>query len=176
VVGVAIMIALTVVLGALVGATVTDMGTTVMKPAEPTVAFDFQFNDTPPGEPDELTVTHEAGATIDAGRVSFVVTGAEAYDHPSDAAGGTCSASTDGEPTWRGQASGTPDTVEAGSTVRLSDAVFRADGRDLPAGPVCDSNANEDHVELNGATVKLIWTSDTGGVSYVVGEWRGPAA
>jgi FlaG/FlaF family flagellin (archaellin) len=175
-VGVAIMITLTVILGAMVGASVTDMGTNAMKPTEPTVAFDFQFNDTPPGQADELIVTHGAGATVDASSVTFVVSGAEAYDHPSEASSGTCEASTAGDPTWRGQASGTPATIQAGSTVRLSDSLVTADGMALPAGPVCDSDGNMDHVELNGATIKIVWTSDTRGVSYVVGEWHGPAA
>jgi FlaG/FlaF family flagellin (archaellin) len=177
VVGVVLMISLTLVLGSLVGAAATDIGTNAMSPTEPSIGFAFTFENTPPGQSDALVVTHQAGVTVGADEVSFVLVGAEAYDDPSEAAAGTCTVSTGPQNEWQQLAGGSPSEVQAGSTVSVTGPVAaNADGDPLPQTDVCDSDSATDRLELDAATVRIVWTADDGDTSYVLAEWSGPDA
>jgi flagellin-like protein len=173
VVGVALMIAITVTLAATVGVFATSVGDQL--PADrPTANFAFEFHDTPQGDRDELVVVHEGGDSVDPMQLRLVVSGAEAYDGPGES--GTCSVATRDSNRWSAHGMGTTGDVSAGDTATVTNGLFEtAAGTTLPAD-ACDSDGADDVVELDGATVRVVWHSSTGDQTFVLGRWSGPAA
>jgi flagellin-like protein len=165
VVGVALMIAITTLLAASVGVMATGMSSGALVDV-PQAGFEVEFENTPPGEADALSVVHVGGDAVDRGNLRFVVRGAVADDGP-DAA---CPASTTGASAWVSAGSG---PLSAGDGATVTSPLFEtASTGALPAD--CDGDGDVDHVELDGAAVRLVWQE--GDESAVLATWRGPDA
>lgn len=106
----------------------------------------FSFEYAEGGTADSLAVRHTHGDTIDGGQVTLAVTGA-------------APGAADGTYRWNGTVLDGAATVRSGDQVRLDAA--RLGG---------------DTLDLNAATVRLIWTSADGDDAYVLDTWQGPAA
>ena len=109
VIGVILMVAITVILAAVIGAFVLGLGDSVSE-TSPNAQVSFDFNGT-----DDFSMTHEGGDSFEGERVN--VTGPIDYDEFSD-----------GIPGWEsgtisaGNTSGTvdlQDDTESGATIRL---------------------------------------------------------
>ncbi|MFB6221388.1 MAG: type IV pilin [Halolamina sp.] len=146
VIGVILMVAITVILSAVTGTFVLGLGNK-MTDRPPQSTFDFDYS---PGPPDELVVAHKGGEEVSGSQLSVKVSGAAGSGSP------------DGTYTWNGGTLNGATTVTSGSSVTLSESTV-GDG------------ANAD-LDLSGATVRVIWTSDVGDSSAVLGEWSGPGA
>jgi flagellin-like protein len=173
VVGVALMLAITVTFGATVGLMMTEIeGEMPDHPPEFTVSFDFR--DTPHGQPDEVVLVHEGGEAVDPTRLRLVVRGAEAYDGPGES--GQCPVVTRDSNRWSAHGMGTTGDVTAGDTATATNGLFETAGGAVLPADACDADGAPDVVELNDATLRLVWVSPEGDDSFVVATWSGPSA
>jgi flagellin-like protein len=173
IVGVALMLAITVTLAATVGVFATGVGSQL--PADrPIATFSFEFHDTPQGERDELVVTHEGGDSVDPMRLRLVVSGAEAYDGPGES--GTCVVATRASNRWSAHGMGTTGDVSAGDSATVTNGLFETGGGAVLPADACDGDGSPDVVELDAATLRLVWLSPTDDDSFVLGSWSGPDA
>ena len=79
VIGVILMVAITVILAAVIGSFVLNLGGSLQQSA-PQASFDFDYDDT------EVTITHSTGDTIDSGSVDIVgSSGNVSWDTPISA-------------------------------------------------------------------------------------------
>ena len=78
VIGVILMVAITVILAAVIGAFVLELGSSVAT-EQPQASFDFEFNGS------NVTVTHQGGSEIDNSSISVVLN--KSYYNWSDADG-----------------------------------------------------------------------------------------
>ena len=109
VIGVILMVAITVILAAVIGAFVLGLGDQASNTA-PQASFSFDYNDTDPGE---VTVTHEGGDTIPDGELNVSVSaqnGDNSTSWDGDASAGTSQGITAGD--------GSENLLE-GDTVRV---------------------------------------------------------
>lgn len=143
VIGVILMVAVTVILAATIGAFVLNFGQGLQTNA-PQSSFTFEYADDGAGtDNDELTVTYESGEQIDAVALDAAVSGA------TDSSGGA--------------ASYTGDLYTSGDvTAGASDALTASD-------------FDTATLDLSGATVRVVWSSDDG-ESSTLQTWSGPDA
>jgi len=112
----------------------------------PNANFAFDYTE---DDSDTLEITHETGDELEAQNVEVVVSGAG-------------DANADGTYTWTG-----PDgdglsgegPVSAGSSVTVS-----------------DTTTSTSNLDLAEATVRVTWTSESGGSSSTLAKWSGPDA
>jgi flagellin-like protein len=154
VIGVILMVAITVILAAVIGTFVLGLGGSVQETA-PQAQFTFDFDDTGPsdGNSDALTITHDGGDSIEVARLTIRISDAD-----DEAGNGPASGTASGTPSW----SSTP--VEAGSSITI-------DGIGDTTTGLSGSN-----LELNSATVRVVWTSQSGDNSATLAEFTGPDA
>jgi flagellin-like protein len=170
VVGVVMMVAITTILGATVGAFATGVATD-MPDQQPMITVDVEFRNAQPGANDTLTVTHEGGNSIPGYKLHFVVSDARVAE--SDGA-------SDGleieQPNRWIDVTGVSADVSAGGSATLGPEDFEhvASGRDVYDGVNLDGDAEYAGVQLDHATVRLVWVD--GGESSVLHVWRGPKA
>lgn len=107
VIAVILMVAVTVVLSAAVGAFVLDIGNSATE-TRPQAKFAFESN-VSSGSPDSLNLTHEGGDVLETDDLRLLVDGTEAWNDGSAENGYTIVQSD-----WAGE-------VNAGSTLVLSD-------------------------------------------------------
>ena len=93
VIGVILMVAITVILAAVIGSFALGLDETTPEPA-PQASFSFSYDEGP--SPNELTVTHSGGDTIDGTRVSLGGDSSDssAFDSNSDVSSGDSYTST----------------------------------------------------------------------------------
>lgn len=108
VIGVILMVAVTVILSAAVGAFVLDIGSAVTE-QRPSAVFKFSSNISS-GTPDSLNVTHGGGDTVDSGTLRVVVDGTVAWEGGSGQNGYAVVRSD-----WSGD-------IDSGATLILADA------------------------------------------------------
>jgi len=172
VIGVILMVAITVILAAVIGTFVLGLGEQVQN-TSPQASYGFDFTNNPKDDTanneDELTITHESGDGIDPAQLSIAVTGAEAVD-----ADYSTDASIQSNNDWE-TISGSSDDVNAGSQLTLTNSEFTAGGSTLPTDTESDASADED-LQLDGATVRVVWRSSDGETSSTLGKWNGPNA
>jgi flagellin-like protein len=87
VIGVVLMVAVTVILSAAVGAFVLDIGNAVTE-QQPQAAFTFQSNHST-GSPDAVNITHNGGDTIDSALLRVTIHGDLAWKDGSEQGGFT---------------------------------------------------------------------------------------
>jgi flagellin-like protein len=155
VIGVILMVAITVILAAVIGTFVLGLGDQVSNTA-PSASFTFDFEDSSNTGEDELTVTHDGGAKIDAGQLSLTATAD--YAEPDDDQFGSSSDSkalVNDTKTFSALTDGSLSEVSAGSSVTA-----RADGG----------------TQLNSETFRVTWQSSNGDDTATLGKWEGPGA
>ena len=174
VIGVILMVAITVILAAVIGTFVLGLGDQVQS-TSPQASFAFDLTDNPKdntaGNGDELQITHDGGDSVAPARLSISASGATAEDGDY-----STSASIQTNNDWE-TISGSSADVAAGSSITLTNGEFTAGGSALPTNVQgdADATANED-LQLNGATLRVVWTSESGDNSATIGTWTGPDA
>ncbi len=152
VIGVILMVAITVILAAVIASFVLGLGDQAQQ-TTPTASFSFDYEDKSSGD-DELVITHDGGDTIDEARLSVSSdqnfrTGTGNGSSP-DVSSAPLSASSDHDP-W-GESD---DEYSAGDSFGITAA----------SG---DS--------LDDATVRVIYSGESGDSSSTLATWEGPDA
>jgi flagellin-like protein len=159
VIGVILMVAITVILAAVIGTFVLGLGDQVQS-TSPQASFNFDYTTDADTEGDELSITHDGGDSIAATQLNATISGSA-----TDAAG---TARYAGSSLY-----GTSGDVSAGSSATLDVTNF-VDG--TSTAYTVDGGANHADLDLSGATVRVVWTSETGDNSATLGSWDGPDA
>ncbi|MDS0295387.1 type IV pilin N-terminal domain-containing protein [Halogeometricum luteum] len=149
VIGVILMVAITVILAAVIGTFVLNLGGSVSQ-TTPQASFGFDFADDVGDSStyDNVTITHETGATIDAARLN--VTGPTDFgfaDADGNYAGGDNSSISFAD-------MGHGDSVSAGESVTIS------------------KQGTDD--DFNGETIRVVWSAESGENSATLSEWTAP--
>ena len=159
VIGVILMVAITVILAAVIASMTLGLGDSAQTAPQAKLDQDYTQNfDNAASTNDNLALTHQSGATLPADRVKVVVTGARLDSDP--AAIKSTIAGADGEVTWDDLASGSPTEIGAGDSITLDQSDFEV-----------TNSGTGDNLDLSGATVKLVWTSEDGGTSDTLMTW-----
>ncbi|MCU4719163.1 type IV pilin N-terminal domain-containing protein [Halapricum hydrolyticum] len=153
VIGVILMVAITVILAAVIASFVLGLGDTTNTTPQASLNFDYTNAS---GDIDTLDITHESGDTLAVSQTSLTVN--DAY---GDDGGGYASVSYDTDLITSSNVGS--DELTAGTTITLDDGGFSSLG---------SSNT----LDLSQATVKVIWTDDSGDSSSTLGTWEGPEA
>ncbi|MCL9812576.1 type IV pilin [Natranaeroarchaeum aerophilus] len=157
VIGVILMVAITVILAAVIGAFVIGIGDD--QSTVPQASWDFdqtteeiEFVSTE-SDAKTVTITHSTGTTIDESNLEITAEGETAWD--SDGSG----PAADTVGLWDGTGS-----VSAGQSVRVV-------GYDDTKS---DSETFDGDSELltSGDTIRIVWTSDDGGDSSVLSDYE----
>ncbi|MDS0295388.1 type IV pilin N-terminal domain-containing protein [Halogeometricum luteum] len=135
VIGVILMVAITVILAAVIGTFVLNLGGSVSQ-TTPQASFGFEYDNSNGGgwnDSDTISVVHETGASIDADRLTVVVGGSAADEN---------------------DITGWSNTVSAGSTATIT---YSTDSTDWDTGDsvrvVWNSENNENSATLSESTV-----------------------
>lgn len=151
VIGVVLMVSIVVVLAGVVSVFALDFEGEVDEPA-PNVVVDASYNDVASGDGEWLNMTIDGGDSIDTSRLNLRVTGATV-------AGG-------GEATLKDSdiiADQTGDELSAGQSIRLNRTHFTNN-----SGTALSSSG--DNVDLQDATVRIVWQIDTDSSSQILYE------
>jgi len=150
VIGVILMVAITVILAAVIGAFVLDLGGSQEKAPQVSWSFDYDDNGngyagteaeaSTPDPDDSVTISHDGGDDVDNSTLTFSIN------------------STD---------LGSTDDIEAGSSFDTWSA-----GKSLTISE--PGSTNDDNVIGSGDSVQIIWQSSSGDSSSVIGEGQVP--
>ena len=157
VIGVILMVAVTVILAAVIGSFVLNLGGSLQQNApQATFSFDYEQNE---GGSDALEITHDAGDTIEGENLNVSSTGATdktTGDDTEDAYVGT--------DVFTG-------SVTSGTSVTVDNTTFKTDGEfmDERGGP-------DEKLDLSDATVRVVYNSDNGENSATLSTWEAPDA
>jgi len=148
VIGVILMVAITVILAAVIGAFVLGLGDSASDRApQATWSSDFSGNQS-------VELTHEGGQNVDLDEISVRIDGTTVYE--DGAATGNELGEDDDEfeviDNWE-------DPIRTGDTLNLS---------------ATDGSGPTDIDEVVGGDVQIIWTSSGGGSSNIIYETRWP--
>ncbi|MUV58385.1 type IV pilin [Halogeometricum sp. CBA1124] len=146
VIGVILMVAITVILAAVIGTFVLNLGGSVSQ-TTPQASFGFDFDEGSPN--DNVTITHETGDTIEAGRLSLAVSKAVDIDSNRD--------EIDNSDTSTKEAFTEANSGFSDSTVVGAGDTLYAGGNDL-----------------NGETFRVVWNSENNENSATLSEWTAP--
>ncbi|WP_255196501.1 type IV pilin [Halorarius litoreus] len=150
VIGVILMVAITVILAAVIGTFVLGLGENVQDSA-PQANFQFEYVQkqvTAGGSmEDGVSITHTGGEDVEASTVTVQVGGAEAWSSSGFNAGNFFGNTTDAEDTVFGS------TISTGSTLDVYEL---------------DQDSND--VITGGDSVRVVWTSPSGGTSNTIGQ------
>ncbi|SFR55725.1 type IV pilin [Halogeometricum limi] len=147
VIGVILMVAITVILAAVIGTFVLNLGGNLSQ-TTPQASFGFDFDDN--AGDDVVTVTHETGDTIEADRLSLAAS--------KDVDIATTEAAINGSET-----SSKESFIE-------SDGGFSA-GTMVGAGDTLYAGGNGD---LTGADFRVVWSSENNENSATLSEYTAP--
>ena len=154
------MVAITVILAAVIGTFVLGLGDQVQS-TSPQTSFTFDYTEQT-GSHDSLDITHDGGDELDSDTVSLTQSGA------------TDGADSDGaelvsDTTWDSTALAGTYPVTAGGSATLDETGFNEVDNDAGATGLTA-------LDLSGATVRVVWTSESGDSSATLGKWDGPDA
>jgi FlaG/FlaF family flagellin (archaellin) len=150
VLGVALMVALTVLLAATVGSFMLGLGQEATQNQGPTVAWQFDYS---ASGSDTVTVLHNGGDGVDPAQVDLVVIGAESTD---------ASDSPNGQYNLVDDFGVTGDEFSAGMGVTFDGAIAGVDGGD--------------DLDLRAVTMRMVWESPDGSNSVTMAAWQAPGA
>ena len=157
VIGIILLISITVLLAATVGAFVMGMEDDAVQDSAPTVAmeFDYQGADSS-GEDDVLRIIHDAGGELNNAQTYVVVRDATCTD-TSEGPNGRYNAAAD---------FGEPQNLAAGMSMSLESTLPTASDQPCPTSKL----------RLDKATVRVVWMDADGRNSHTVATWYGPDA
>jgi FlaG/FlaF family flagellin (archaellin) len=147
------MVAITVILAAVIGTFVLGLGDQVQS-TSPQASFSFDFTDdtTISGTTyDQVEITHDGGDAIPPARLTVSST--------------------------EGLGSGATNASDADyeSTIRYDYGTYGISG-DVSAGTTITVSTDTSDENLNDATLRVVWTSESGDSSATLGQWSGPNA
>jgi len=183
VIGVILMVAITVILAAVIGSFVLGLGDQLQ---ETNPQANFGFDTTTVGVADSdgdastetdvtaVTITHETGDSIQASNLNVLVNGENAYTESSSTAN-VVSGTFSGE-------------VSAGSSITILAATNNDITTDADHEYQVDGSGNLDIIDTgdagavdagevglgSGDTVRVVWSSDSGGSSATLGTFEIP--
>ncbi|MFC6941330.1 type IV pilin N-terminal domain-containing protein [Salinirubellus sp. GCM10025818] len=156
VIGVILMVAITVILAAVIGTFVLGLGDQVQS-TSPQASFNFDYTEDATDDSDELVVTHDGGDSIAADRLNATVSGAVNDASTSVSLGDDVF----------------PNEITAGTSDTLDNTMFK----DSTGTAKISGNSGDDaDLDLSGASVRVVWTSESGENSATLGKWSGPEA
>ncbi|QIB75187.1 type IV pilin [Halogeometricum borinquense] len=147
VIGVILMVAITVILAAVIGTFVLNLGGSVSQ-TTPQASFGFDFDDGATN--DNVTITHETGDTIEAGRLSLAASKAVDVD---DTKSQVDSSDTSTKESFSESGSGYSSSTMIG------------------AGDVLYAGGNGD---LSGQDFRVVWNSENNENSATLSEYTAP--
>lgn len=150
VIAVVLMVSIVVVLAGVVSVFALDFEGEVNEPT-PNIAVGTSYNDDPSGDGEWLNMTVESGDQIDTSRLELRVSGATVV-------GGGDATLKDADII----ADQVGDELSAGQTIRLNRTHFTDSGGSVLSSP--------DHVDLQDATVRIVWQVDTDSPSSILYE------
>ena len=168
VIGVILMVAITVILAAVIGAFVIGIGDD--QETVPQASWDFeQSTENIYEDVTVVEVTHQSGSSIEESNLEITVNGVEAYD--VDDGSHEVSALFDGT-----------GEVSAGSTARVA-AYNLDDDFDISSDSTAGYDTDDDEFEdgtpefvadglTSGDTVRIVWESDDGGTTSVLQSYE----
>ena len=145
VIGVILMVAITVILAAVIGTFVLGLGDQVQQ-TSPNANWDVDYDAASDGS---WELTHEGGDDIPEARLGVSTSGATNIN--------------DGTYSWATLGTGSDNTVTAGDAAEFN-STANYDGETTPWAAD----------EMDGATVRLIWTAEGGDSSSTLTTWEGP--
>jgi flagellin-like protein len=155
VVGIILMISITVLLAATVGAFVMGLEDEGVQQTAPTVAIQFDYDAADGGSgSDSLNIIHDTGGGLDPAQTYVTVNDARC-DGGGDDPNGQYEAKDD---------FGEHQRIGAGMSMRVSSS--------LPAATLCSSG----DLRLEQATVHVVWRAVDGTASNTMATWYGPDA
>ena len=144
VIGVILMVAITVILAAVIGAFVLGLGDQASSSApQAQWSSDFSGNET-------VVLEHAGGQNVDRSEISVRIAGVSVYE--------------DGEA--QGESPGAGE-IEIGDDENWDDPISTGDRLNL-------TSAEPDDEDLPGEDVQIVWTSSDGGSSNILYETRWP--
>ena len=147
VIGVILMVAITVILAAVIGTFVLNLGGSVSQ-TTPQASFGFDFEN---GSGDKVIVTHETGDSIEAERLTLKTTAnVDVYN---------ASGSFESSGTSQSEAFDETGAYDSGYTIGAGDSV------------TAESTGS---VQLEGETFRVVWNSETGENSATLSEYTAP--
>ena len=152
VIGVILMVAITVILAAVIGTFVLNLGGSVSQ-TTPQASFGFDFNDEATDGTntfDNVTITHETGASIESSQLN--ITGPSTFGYV-DSSGGYATFGS------------------ARSTISYSDMGV---SNDVSAGTAVTITKQDSNGEFNGETIRVVWNSENRENSATLSEWTAP--
>ncbi|SFR57556.1 flagellin N-terminal-like domain-containing protein [Halogeometricum rufum] len=147
VIGVILMVAITVILAAVIGTFVLNLGGSVSQ-TTPQASFGFDFED---ASNDNVTITHETGDTIDASRLNLTATKDVDVATDKNLVGISTETTSSSE--------GFTDSGGFGSSASVS------------AGSTLYAGGNGD---LSGQTFRVVWNSENNENSATLSEYTAP--
>jgi flagellin-like protein len=179
VIGVILMVAITVILAAVIGTFVLGLGDQVSN-TSPTASFTFDYTEGGTQYGDQLTVTHDGGDKIEGSALNASVTGATNAGTGSYSpvfGGGDDTADTNlPDPQVATDQNGTlfaGTTAQAGSSDNINAGDFYQSDDNTQ---VFATGSGTNDLDLSGATIRVVWSSSSGGDSATLGKWTGPDA
>ena len=148
VIGVILMVAITVILAAVIGAFVIGIGGE--QDNAPTASIDFDQ------ETDTLTVQHQSGATLDAGEITF--SGDVHSDFDDDDFEDEITEIGDVSGLWAGD----DDEISAGERITFADSENAPDNVEGEPWPVLDGNEG---------TINVVWESSDTDSSSIIADF-----
>jgi len=177
VIGVILMVAITVILAAVIGTFVLGLGDQLQE-TSPQASFGFDTTtvdvpDTGDADPTAVTaveVSHQTGDVLQASNLNIVVNGAQAYGESSDQTASTFTGEVTAGTTTTIVAATDDSAVTTGQDYRYNDTDEQLNIDSAGDG----SYATTDVGLESGDTVRVVWSSDSGGSSSTLGKFTLP--
>lgn len=156
-----LMVAIVVLLSAVIGGFLADASSNLTD--APQATFAASYSDTPRGDGQTLNLTHQGGDTIQSARVHLTVDNAWSRDtaNPDDNEGAVLASP-------RPSGAFSNGSLAASRGIRLNRTHFIE-----PNGDPIDGT---DYLDLDTATVRIVWTAPGGGDQFILYKWAGPNA
>jgi FlaG/FlaF family flagellin (archaellin) len=160
VIAVILMVAITVILAASIGTFVLGLADSVNDTA-PQATFSFEYEQNESGS-DVLIITHEGGDTIEGQNLNITSDGATDKDPPGyihDAYVGT--------DVFTGE-------ITAGTEATVNNTTFKSFQGNVRF--LSGRSGGSSKLDLSGATIRVVYSDETGDSSATLAKWEGPDA
>ena len=179
VIGVILMVAITVILAAVIGTFVLGLGEQVQDNA-PNSQFQFDYTNNGQTGNDELEVKHKSGPNVEDTRLTASISDSQGYCD-SGTACGAISANSYGDvnhnPDARNDLYGNDnDDVSAGDAFVLNATYSGTPGVFVDTSSNDIAGDSDVSLDLSEATVRVVWTSESGDSTDTLRRWDGPSA
>jgi flagellin-like protein len=164
VIGVILMVAVTVILAAVIGSFVLNLGGSLQQSA-PQATFSFDYEQNEDGS-DALEITHDAGDTIEGENLNISSTGA------TDNNNGELNDPSNTQDVYVGKDIFT-GSITSGTQVTINNTTFKGEEHN---DFLDDEDGGKAALDLSDATVRVVYNSDNGENSATLSTWEAPDA